>query len=52
MVFQYVTTKDFVVKDITNDKYLTEEAMKKIFPPNKLNKRIYIIYKIKTQNFN
>jgi DNA-directed RNA polymerase alpha subunit len=44
---QYVTTKDFVVKDITNDKYLTEEAMKKIFPPNKLTKEFILFTRLK-----
>ena len=44
---QYVTTKDFVVKDITNDKYLTEEAMKKIFPPNKITKEFILFTRLK-----
>jgi len=44
---QYVTTKDFVIKDIANDKYLTEEATKKIFPPNKLTKEFVLFTRLK-----
>jgi DNA-directed RNA polymerase subunit L len=33
---QFVTTEDFKIKDITTNKYLTDAAVKKIFPPNKL----------------
>ena len=43
----YVTTKDFVIKDIANDKYLTEEAMKKIFPPNKLTNEFILFTRLK-----
>jgi DNA-directed RNA polymerase subunit L len=32
---EYVTTGDFKVKNITNEKYLSETVVKKIFPPNK-----------------
>ena len=44
---QYVTTKDFVIKDIANDKYLTEEATKKIFPPNNLTKEFVLFTRLK-----
>ena len=30
----YVTTKDFKIKDVTTDKYLTETDTRDIFPPN------------------
>ena len=43
----YVTTKDFVIKDIANDKYLTKEAMKKIFPPNKLTNEFILFTRLK-----
>jgi DNA-directed RNA polymerase subunit L len=43
----YVTTKDFVIKDIANDKYLTVEAMKKIFPPNKLTNEFILFTRLK-----
>ena len=43
----YVTTKDFVIKDIANDKYLTEDAMKKIFPPNKLTRQWILFTRLK-----
>ena len=32
----YVTTKDFKIKNITTDKYLTETAARDIFPPNRI----------------
>jgi len=32
---EYVTTADFKVKNITNEKYLSETAVKKIFPSDK-----------------
>ena len=44
---QYVTTKDFVIKDIANDKYLTEDATKKIFPPNKLTNEFILFTRLK-----
>ena len=43
----YVTSKDFVIKDIANDKYLTVDAMKKIFPPNKLTKEWILFTRLK-----
>ncbi len=33
-----VTTEYFKIKDITNDTYISQEEVKKIFPPNKLTK--------------
>ncbi len=35
----YVTTEDFKIRNILNDKYLTEEQVHKIFPPNKKTKQ-------------
>jgi len=40
---QYVTSHDFKIKTITNDKYLTAEQVKSIFPPNKITKE-YILF--------
>ena len=39
----YVTTKDFKIKDVKTDKYLNEEQVKEIFPPNKITKE-YILF--------
>ena len=33
-----VTTESFKIKDTTNDTYISQEDVKKIFPPNKLSK--------------
>ena len=35
---QYVTTKDFKIKDVKTDKYVTEKENLKIFPPNPITK--------------
>ena len=35
----YVTTEDFKIRNIVNDKYLTDEEVHKIFPPNKKTKQ-------------
>jgi DNA-directed RNA polymerase alpha subunit len=40
---QYVTSKDFMIKDIVTDKYLTEEQTKSIFPPNEITKE-YVLF--------
>jgi len=40
---QYVTSKDFMIKDIVTDKYLTTEQTKTIFPPNKITKE-YVLF--------
>ena len=40
---QYVTTKDFKIKDLSNDKYLSESVVKTIFPPNKMT-QCYILF--------
>ena len=39
----YVTTKDFKIKDTTNNKYLTDSSIKNIFPPDKITKQ-YILF--------
>ena len=39
----YITTRDFKVKNISTDTYLTDDAVEKIFPPNKLTNS-YILF--------
>ena len=39
----YITTKDFRIKNISTDTYLTDDAVEKIFPPNKLTNS-YILF--------
>ena len=34
-MLMYLTTRDFKIKNISTDTYLTNEAVEKIFPPNK-----------------
>ena len=41
--FKYITTKDFKIKNIANDKYLTESQVQKIFPADPKTKD-YIIF--------
>ena len=40
-MLMYLTTRDFKIKNISTDTYLTAEAVEKIFPPNKLTKVLY-----------
>ena len=40
---EYVTTGDFKIKNIKNDKYLTEKEVQRIFPPNPITKD-YILF--------
>ena len=42
-VIRYVTTGDFKIKDLRSDTYLTDEAVKNIFPPDPFTKD-YIIF--------
>lgn len=44
---KYVTTKDFKIKNIKNERYLTEEATRKIFPPNPITKDWIIIARLR-----
>ena len=39
----YLTTRDFKIKNISTDTYLTDEAVEKIFPPNKFTKS-YLLF--------
>ena len=40
-MLMYLTTRDFKIKNISTDTYLTDEAVEQIFPPNKLTKSLY-----------
>jgi len=44
---QFVTSRDFVVKDTVNNKYLTEGAIKKIFPPNNITKEFILFTRLR-----
>ena len=44
---QYVTSADFKIKNITTDKYLTDEQTKKIFPPNKITKEFILFTRLR-----
>ena len=44
---QYVTTSDFMIKDIASDKYLTKEQTKSIFPPNKITKEFVLFTRLR-----
>ena len=43
----YITTKDFKMKNISTDTYLTDEAVEKIFPPNKLTKYFVLFSRLR-----
>ena len=42
-MLMYLTTRDFKIKNISTDTYLTDEAIEKIFPPNKLTNS-YVLF--------
>lgn len=44
---QYVTTKDFSIKDIASDKYLTAEQTKQIFPSNSISKEFVLFTRLR-----
>lgn len=46
---QYVTTEDFKIYDIKNDKFISESENKKIFPPDPITKRYIDILKLRPQ---
>jgi len=43
----YVTTADFKIKNTKTDKYLTDEAVNKIFPPNQITKQYIDLCRLK-----
>tara|TARA_B100001093_G_C26817439_1_gene1010386 strand:- start:270 stop:1412 length:1143 start_codon:yes stop_codon:yes gene_type:complete len=46
---RFVTTKDFRIKNIKNDRYLSEAATQKIFPPDPITKDRIIITRLRPQ---
>ncbi len=45
----YITTGDFKVKNLKTDKYLTDETVSKIFPPNKISEQFIDFCRLKPQ---
>ena len=45
----YVTTADFKIKNTKTDKYLTDDAANKIFPPNQITKQYIDLCRLKPQ---
>ena len=43
----YVTTADFKIKNLKTDKYLNDETLKQIFPPNPITKQYIDICRLK-----
>ena len=43
----YITTKNFKIKNKLTDTYLTEQAIKKIFPPNKITDSYILIARLR-----
>lgn len=46
-MLMYLTTKDFKIKNISTDTYLTDEAVEKIFPPCKLTKSFVLFSRLR-----
>ena len=46
-MLMYLTTKDFKIKNISTDTYLTDEAVEKIFPPSKLTKSFVLFSRLR-----
>lgn len=46
---QYVTTEDFKIYDIKNEKFISDKDSQKIFPPDPITKRYIDIVKLKPQ---
>lgn len=46
-MLMYLTTRDFKVKNISTDTYLTDEAVEKIFPPNKLTNSFVLFSRLR-----
>lgn len=44
---EYVTTGDFKIKNIKNDKYLTEKEVQRIFPPNPITKDFILFARLR-----
>tara|TARA_B100000925_G_scaffold120029_1_gene89177 strand:+ start:156 stop:1277 length:1122 start_codon:yes stop_codon:yes gene_type:complete len=46
-MLMYLTTRDFKIKNISTDTYLTDEAVEKIFPPSKLTKSFVLFSRLR-----
>ena len=46
-MLMYITSKDFKIKNISTDTYLTDEAVEKIFPPSKLTKSFVLFSRLR-----
>jgi len=46
---QFITTADFKIKNTKADKYMTEGAVKKIFPPNPITKDFILFARLKPE---
>ena len=46
-MLMYITTRDFKIKNISTDTYLTDEAVEKIFPPSKLTKSFVLFSRLR-----
>ena len=46
-MLMYLTSRDFKIKNISTDTYLTDEAVEKIFPPNKLTKSFILFSRLR-----
>lgn len=46
-MLMYLTTRDFKIKNISTDTYLTDEAVEQIFPPNKLTKSFVLFSRLR-----
>lgn len=49
---QFVTTRDLKIKNIKNDRYLTDDAVFKIFPPDPITKDWIIIARLRPRTSN
>ena len=46
-MLMYITTRDFKIKNISTDTYLTDDAVEKIFPPNKLTNSFVLFSRLR-----
>ena len=46
-MLMYITSRDFKIKNISTDTYLTDEAVEKIFPPSKLTKSFVLFSRLR-----
>lgn len=46
-MLMYLTTRDFKIKNISTDTYLTDEAIEQIFPPNKLTNSFVLFSRLR-----